>query len=83
MRALRWNSPWLLIAIATAGCMLGFYGTGGASPQSGGRQPFRNAVDQREDMIRELKEIRALLKAQNALLQTLPPPAANAQPSRR
>ena len=33
------------------------------------RQPFVNAVEQRNGIIRELREIRALLKEQNALLR--------------
>ncbi len=49
-------------------CVLGFYGTSGAAPQ-GDRQPFNNAVEQRNEMIRELSEIKALLKEQNALLR--------------
>jgi hypothetical protein len=40
-----------------------------AAPQSG-QQPFRNAVEQREEMIQELREIKLLLKEQNALLRT-------------
>ena len=32
------------------------------------RQPFSNAVGQRAEMIRELKEIKTLLKEQNLLL---------------
>ena len=33
------------------------------------RQPFENAVQQRADMLRELQEIRDLLKEQNNLLK--------------
>jgi hypothetical protein len=34
-----------------------------------GQPPFVNAVDQRNEMIRELAEIRSLIKEQNALLK--------------
>ena len=40
-----------------------------AAPQAG-RPPFSNAVEQRGEMVRQLKEIRALLKEQNALLRS-------------
>ena len=36
-----------------------------------GKAPFANAVDQRNEMIRELNEIRGLLKEQNNLLKQL------------
>ena len=48
--------------------MLGFYSIGGAAPQAG-QPPFANPVDQRSDMVRELREIKDLLKEQNALLR--------------
>jgi len=35
------------------------------------RQPFSNAVEQRAGMIRELQEIKTLLKEQNALLRQI------------
>ncbi len=35
------------------------------------RQPFSNSVGQRAEMIRELKEIRTLLKEQNSLLRQI------------
>jgi len=41
------------------------------------RQPFVNAVEQRNGMLRELREIKALLKEQNALLR-----AANKEPTK-
>lgn len=47
--------------------MLGFLGTLGAAPQN--RQPFSNAVQQRQQMISELSAIKLLLKEQNALLR--------------
>jgi hypothetical protein len=55
--------------------MLGLWGTAGAQNPPGapgaGRPPFANAVDQRDEMIRELREIRGLIKEQNALLKQL------------
>lgn len=50
-------------------CVLGFYSISGAAPQ-GGQPPFANSIDQRSEMIRELREIKELLKEQNALLRT-------------
>jgi hypothetical protein len=41
---------------------------GRAQPQAG-KQPFQNSVAQRNDMLRELREIKALLKEQNAILR--------------
>jgi len=49
--------------------VLGFYGTSDAAPRSGGQPPFANAVEQRMEMISLLREIRDLLKEQNALLR--------------
>lgn len=49
-------------------CVLGFYRSSGAAPQ-GGQPPFANAVEQRSETIRELREIKELLKEQNALLR--------------
>lgn len=61
---------WMMLALANALalCMLGFYSIGGAAPQSG-QPPFANPVDQRADMVRELREIKELLKEQNTLLR--------------
>lgn len=51
--------------------MLGFYRANDATAQDTQVQlPFRNAVEQRQEMIRELQEIRALLKEQNALVRS-------------
>jgi hypothetical protein len=49
--------------------VLGFYSTSGAAPQSG-QPPFNNAVEQRDSMVRELREIKELLKEQNSLLRS-------------
>src|SRR5687768_5782582 len=58
-------------AVATALCVLGLWGGVSAQPQQGGQQPFRNAVEQREELIQVLREIKLLLKEQNSLLRTL------------
>lgn len=50
-------------------CVLSFYSSSVAAPQ-GGQPPFANAVEQRNEMIRELREIKELLKEQNALLRS-------------
>jgi hypothetical protein len=62
----RWMA--LVAANALAVGVLGFYSTSGAAPQSG-QPPFNNAVEQREATVRELREIKELLKEQNALLK--------------
>ena len=59
---------WLLIANVGAIGMLGFYSTLGAAPQAG-QPPFANPVEQRADQLRELREIKELLKEQNELLR--------------
>jgi hypothetical protein len=63
----RWT--WLLAANAALLGMLGFYSTLGAAPPAG-QPPFANPIDQRQEMIRELREIKELLKEQNALLRS-------------
>ena len=59
----------LLFANVAAWSMLSFQGYSGAAPQDV-RAPFDNAVQQRNDMIRELQEIKALIKEQNILLRS-------------
>ena len=59
----------LIVANVALLCMLSFYRTTDAAPPTV-RQPFANPVAQREQMISELQEIKALLKEQNALLRT-------------
>lgn len=75
---MRQRTVWLVVVAANvaAWCMLGFYGTIGAAPQNAA--PFRNAVEQREEMIRELREIKTLLREQTTLLRQL---AAKQPPS--
>ena len=48
-------------------CMLGFYSLLSAAPP--GTPPFEDAVSQRAEMIRELREIKELIKEQNELLK--------------
>ena len=62
---LRWAL--LLAANVAAWCVLSFSGTSVAAP--GAKPPFSNSVEQRHEMIRELREIKTLLKEQNALLR--------------
>jgi len=62
----RWT--WLVIANVVMAGVLGFYSTLGAAPQAG-QPPFANPVEQRADQIRELREIKELLKEQNELLR--------------
>lgn len=61
---------WMLLVAANALVVgvLGFYSTSGAAPQAG-QPPFNNSVEQRESQLRELREIKELLKEQNALLK--------------
>ena len=65
------SSRWLALAAVNAIVLsvLGFYSTSGAAPQAG-QPPFNNAVEQREAMLRELREIKELLKEQTSLLRS-------------
>ena len=65
-RSFRWTM--LLVTNAVVVSVLGFYSTSGAAPQAG-QPPFNNSVEQRESQVRELREIKELLKEQNALLK--------------
>ncbi len=59
-----------LLTVNLAGlCMLGFHRPSSAAPGAG-NEPFANAVEQRAEMIAELREIGVLLKEQNALLRS-------------
>jgi hypothetical protein len=66
----------LSAALFTCG-MLGLYSTACAQQQRGTQLPFSNSVEQRGEMVRELKEIKGLLREQNALLRTLVNHASN------
>lgn len=48
-------------------CVLGFYGLSSAAPP--GKPPFEDSGVQRMEMIRELREIKELIKEQNLLLK--------------
>jgi hypothetical protein len=48
-------------------CVLGFYSLLSAAPP--GKPPFDDAGVQRAEMIRELREIKELIKEQNGLLK--------------
>ena len=74
----RWT--WLVVANVAVVGMLGFYSTLGAAPQLG-QPPFANQVEQLDDMTRELREIKELLKEQNALLRSGKAKQTNAAPS--
>ena len=63
-----WRWTLLVAANVLIVSVLGFYSTLGAAPQAG-QPPFANPIDQRADMVRELREIKELLKEQNALLK--------------
>ena len=60
-------SRWILVCAAAPLCMLGFYSLLLAAPP--GKPPFEDAVSQRAEMITELREIKELVKEQNALLK--------------
>ena len=60
---------WLIVANVLFFCVLGFYWSSEAAPPKP-RQPFANSVEQRMQMIQELKEIKLRLKEQNALLRS-------------
>jgi hypothetical protein len=62
----RWT--WLVISNVVVVGVLGFYSTLGAAPQAG-QPPFANPVEQRAEQVRELREIKELLKEQNELLR--------------
>ena len=59
---------WLVAANVAVAGVLGFYSTLGAAPPTG-KLPFANPVEQRADQLRELREIKELLKEQNDLLR--------------
>lgn len=70
---MRRRTLWAMLLAANVLCygVLSFYQTTDAAPpRSGGKPPFANAVEQRMETIRELREIKQLLKEQNALLRS-------------
>jgi len=61
----------LLVGIVLGYCVLSFYQpTASAQRRTGGQPPFANSVEQRIEMVNQLKEIKELLKEQNALLSS-------------
>ena len=58
----------LFAAVLLAWGVLSFHERPADASQAG-RQPFGNAVEQRNAIIKELREIKALLKEQNTLLR--------------
>jgi type II secretory pathway component PulM len=60
----------IILAINVVGlCVLGFYRpTSAQTPQE--QQPFANSVEQRAEIIAQLKDVVAELKEQNALLRS-------------
>ena len=65
---------WAMLVVANVlfYCVLSFYGTSDAAQMRGkpAKEPFANSVQQRADMIAQLREIKTLLKEQNALLRS-------------
>jgi hypothetical protein len=62
------KEPLLVVAVLIAASVFVLTRPSGAAPEPEA-QPFANAVQQRAEMIRELKEIKFLLKEQNTLLR--------------
>jgi hypothetical protein len=58
----------LIVANVLCYCVLSFYRSTDAAPPSP-RLPFANSVEQRFEMVGELKEIKELLKQQNEMLR--------------
>jgi hypothetical protein len=75
------TTRWMVLVAmnVAAWYMLGFQGSTVAEPADA-KQPFNNAVEQRQQMIRELQDIKALLKEQTAAIRQL---AAQDDPNER
>ena len=63
-----WHWPLTLLLGTVVGCILVLCRANVATPQPG-RPPFTNSVQQRNEMIQELRDIKNLLREQNKLLQ--------------
>jgi hypothetical protein len=50
--------------------VLSFYGTTRAANPSNPKLPFANSIEQRGEIVRELRELNGLLREQNALLRS-------------
>ena len=59
----------LLLNVLAWGVLGVFQYTTAQQTTTGGQLPFANSNEQRSDMVRELREIKELLKEQNALLR--------------
>ena len=68
---MRRRTGWALLLTANVlcYCVLSFYRTGDAAAPKGS-PPFANSVQQRMETVNELKEIKELLREQNALLRS-------------
>ncbi len=68
---MRCRNGWFLLVAANVlcYCVLSFYRTTDAAPVKG-YPPFANSVEQRNQMVNELREIKVLLKEQNALFRS-------------
>jgi len=65
-KALAWTL--LIVANMLVISVLSLHRSTDAAPPSG-RPPFSNSVEQRSNMIKELREIKALLREQNTILR--------------
>lgn len=65
------RSRWAILLIVNVGlwCVLGFYRDSSAF-QRQSNEPFANSVEQRMQMIAELKQLNEQLKEQNELLRS-------------
>jgi hypothetical protein len=59
----------LLLLNVLAWGVLGIFQFTSAQQSTGGQLPFANSIEQRGDILRELREIKDLIKEQNALLR--------------
>jgi hypothetical protein len=71
----------VVTTMLAVGGVLGFWGALSADEENA--PPFNTAVAQRDEMIRELREIKALLKEQNDLFRKLLEPAGDKSKGRR
>lgn len=67
---MRGRTGWAVLIAANVVflCVLSLYRSTSAAPQAA-QQPFANAVEQRMEMITQLREIQTLLKEQNTLVK--------------
>ena len=65
------RTGWALLITANVlcYCVLSFYRTTDAAPAKG-YPPFANSVEQRVEMVGQLREIKELLREQNVLLRS-------------